>query len=935
MVKWGCAVAGLMVGALPMAAHAQQQPPVAPQPSGAPEDDSADSDEIVVRGEVRGAVPGDIPPEVQLSPADVRAYGVATISDLLTELAPQTGSGRGRGGDAPVVLLNGRRISSFSEIREIPTEAIERVDILPEEVALKYGYRADQRVVNIVLRPRFRALTAEVVGSMPTAGGNANGSVDLDVLKINREGRINFDARYTAKSGLLESERDIIPNGNGLFDPRGNIAGINGGEIDPALSALAGTRVTQAAVPGSAADGAASLAAFAPGAGKPYTPDMTRYRTLVAPSKQLVLNGVYSRNLNAKLTATFNARIEASQSRALLGLPTLTLTVPATNDYSPFVNDVTLYRAFGDLLPMARTNHSFTTHAGGSLNGDGLPWSNDWRWSVTGNYDRVTTRSTTDTGIDPAPIQSLIDANVASLNPFGPIDTNLIQPSLRDRARSTSSVGGVDALINGPLFKVPAGNASTSIRVNARTSDFSSSSLRAGVARAGDVGRDSGSVQANFDLPIASRRRAVLDAIGDLTLNGNVEVEQLSDFGTLVTTGYGVNWSPLKQVRFLVSVTDEEGAPSANQLGDPTLSTPNVRVFDYVRGQAVSVTTISGGNPNLGSDSRHVLKLGTSVRPLESTDLQFSADYITSTTKNQISSFPAATAAVEAAFPSRFVRDASGQLISVDNRPVNFASAEREQLRWGVNFSMPLASKLEKMFQARRAARDAARAEAEKNGTPLPPEGPGGPGGPGGDGPPRPQGGLFGGGPGGPGGGPRGPGGGFGGRGMGGPNGALAGRLQFSLYHTWHFKEQVTIREGLPVLDLLNGSATGSSGGQPEHEVEAQAGISKDGLGARLIGKWQSGTQVDTGTLGSGDQLDFGSLATFNLRLFADMGQQIKLVRKHRWLRGTRITFSVDNILNTRQRVTNQIGVVPLSYQPGLLDPTGRAVRLSVRKLFF
>ena len=40
-------------------------------------------------------------------------------------------------------------------------EAILRADILPEEVALKYGYPADQRVMNLVLRPRFRAIIAE------------------------------------------------------------------------------------------------------------------------------------------------------------------------------------------------------------------------------------------------------------------------------------------------------------------------------------------------------------------------------------------------------------------------------------------------------------------------------------------------------------------------------------------------------------------------------------------------------------------------------------------------------------------------------------------------------------------------------------------------------------------------------------------------------
>jgi hypothetical protein len=38
---------------------------------------------------------------------------------------------------------------------------------------------------------------------------------------------------------------------------------------------------------------------------------------------------------------------------------------------------------------------------------------------------------------------------------------------------------------------------------------------------------------------------------------------------------------------------------------------------------------------------------------------------------------------VLAAFPERFMRDAAGTLTSVDLRPINIASEDRSQLRWG------------------------------------------------------------------------------------------------------------------------------------------------------------------------------------------------------------------------------------------------------------
>lgn len=147
----------------------------------------------------------------------------------------------------------------------------------------------------------------------------------------------------------------------------------------------------------------------------------------------------------------------------------------------------------------------------------------------------------------------------------------------------------------------------------------------------------------------------------------------------------------------------------------------------------------------------------------------------------------------------------------------------------------------------------------------------------------------------------------------------------------------MTIADGGPVLDLLNGDAIGSSGGQARHEVEVQTGYSNNGIGVRLSGNYRGATQVRGGTSAASSigTLNFGSLATANLRIFADFGQRIDLVRKHPWLRGTRLAFSIDNLANTRQRVTDATGTVPINFQPGYVNPVGRTVRLSVRKLFF
>jgi hypothetical protein len=130
-------------------------------------------------------------------------------------------------------------------------------------------------------------------------------------------------------------------------------------------------------------------------------------------------------------------------------------------------------------------------------------------------------------------------------------------------------------------------------------------------------------------------------------------------------------------------------------LSSPTILTPNVPVFDYVSGQSVTVVQLSGGNPGLAADRRELLSLGFSYKPLLERNLTLNANYVASDTRNLSGALPPATAAAEAAFPDRFLRDADGELVEVDGRAVNYAREQRAQLRWGVNGYWPLGSNAE------------------------------------------------------------------------------------------------------------------------------------------------------------------------------------------------------------------------------------------------
>ena len=108
------------------------------------------------------------------------------------------------------------------------------------------------------------------------------------------------------------------------------------------------------------------------------------------------------------------------------------------------------------------------------FNGD----KGSWRLSATGNAD--ISRSVTET--DP-------DAPIADLK--------------GDRVRSTTTSGGVDATANGPLFKLPAGDASTTLRVNASTLDLNSKRRRELITTSNSLDRTDAGASINLDPPIS------------------------------------------------------------------------------------------------------------------------------------------------------------------------------------------------------------------------------------------------------------------------------------------------------------------------------------------------------------------------------------------------------------------------------------------------
>ncbi len=207
------AMAETPIGSAAVAAVAEQpaDPAVAPSQDGEEDYDDYSGDEIIVTApRLAGQLDTDIKAEAELDDAAIASYGVSNVSELLDALAPQTRSGRGRGSGRPIILVNGRRIGGFGEVRNLPPEAIAKVEIFPEEVALQYGYAATDRVVNLVLKPNFRQLSVEAEGGIPTQGGRFQSEIQPSFLMIGDNGRLNVNAGWDHKTMLREDERNLV-----------------------------------------------------------------------------------------------------------------------------------------------------------------------------------------------------------------------------------------------------------------------------------------------------------------------------------------------------------------------------------------------------------------------------------------------------------------------------------------------------------------------------------------------------------------------------------------------------------------------------------------------------------------------------------------------------------------------------------------------------
>ncbi|MEO8315317.1 MAG: hypothetical protein ABI645_11030 [Pseudomonadota bacterium] len=870
-------LAGLAILTSPLPAAAAEAPPPELEEksdeSPAPEPEIAEGElEEVVIYAPSGELVAGLHAESELEEKSISAYGANSVGELLAKVAPDVDNSD----QGPVILIDGKPANGIRSVNDLPPEAIAKLQVLPPQAAGAIGESPTRRVINVVLKPHFTQGTGNLTARAATAGRGFGSNLDFNITKLVNGNIRNLSLYARQTSPMLEAHRHIVTQSTVVpYDLTGNVLSwpVTGGEIDPDLTALAGQPVTVAGVPIGTPD--PTLDGFAALANTPNISDMGRYRSLIGDQFSYGMNGNFSRTLPRKISLSVNANLDRSESSRLNGATSALLHVPASSPFSPFSRDVSIARYLGG--PLVQESESTNANLSANLS------MQLGKWRLMSNYNFGWNESTTDSErrVDTAALQAAI--NGGTLNPFERLPADLLDEMLSDHATARGHNASARMQLSGALFNMPAGKATANLSAQWQETGQKSTTVGTNnVSR--NNSRQDRIANFNLQLPLLGNPQSQGFGMGG-EIFGNAR--DVTASGPLYTWGTGLNWRNGNRINMRVGFNREKVSPSPSALNDPIVVIDDYRAYDFIRQETVLVRYITGGNPDLKVEHRDIITVSGQARPIKTVDFTLNAQYSRTMYRDPMQSLPPPSEDIQAAFPDRYRRDADGRLFEIDARMVNFVRARNEQFRWGGNFrrsfgtpkgpasSGPLNSNVQVI-----------------SGANLPP-------------------GIF--------------------ISDGGSNLSGAGwQLNANFTHQMQVAYKRLLRVGLPVVDLLSGSA-GFGTGQSRHRVQSTVGLAHDGTGMQLNCNWTSSSFVNAGTSNAPNRIDFGSTLRFDLQAFTNLGTMYPASKS---LRGVRISLNLDNVLDFKQNVKDQNGVTPLRYQPYLLNSLGRVVSLSFRKAF-
>jgi iron complex outermembrane recepter protein len=245
----------------PAAAVGQPEPGTPEATSASPHKKKAEEEIVVTGSRVRRKDLTTPAPVAVISREQIQASGFASVGDFLQQLPSQTGamgqqvnnggdgetnvSLRGLGAQRTLVLVDGRRwvnggagpVSGSGiavDLNTIPTQAIERIEILKDGASAMYGSDAIGGVVNIITRKHADYSEASVYAGVSEHGDGVQYDVNATSGVSSDKGGFFITGGYYNQDNVLAGNRSWANTAlDYSFAPCGGFFGIPGSSVVP------------------------------------------------------------------------------------------------------------------------------------------------------------------------------------------------------------------------------------------------------------------------------------------------------------------------------------------------------------------------------------------------------------------------------------------------------------------------------------------------------------------------------------------------------------------------------------------------------------------------------------------------------------------------------------------------------------------------------
>ncbi len=690
----------------PSGAASTQQPvdgTAAAAPGAEPAASAADADIVVTGSRIRRIDGETASPVFTFSSEQIRESGFATVGDIIRQLPNIAGGGmspadnsyggtgrsdislRGLGADRTLILIDGVRFFA-RDVNALPSNMIERVEVLKDGASAIYGSDAIAGVVNFITKRKGSGVDLSAYYGISDKGDAPSLNLQGSIAHTYDRGSLIVGGTYMKQDAILNTARSwaqtpyALTNGQLVF--AGSPATPTGRFTVPRAAASAANPALNCSNPGNVA---ASAVFITRADGRPGT-NAGDFRCFVGSG---AVNDTYNDRVATQLlTPQERYSVFGSGTHALtdnlsiyatgfythtLSNSTLASDYFQTQAYGVTISGRSIYNPFGVDIPDVRLrlvnngqrirtydrdDIQFSTGVKGKVGG--------FDWDVNYSYADQRIQGTRTGSIYLPAIQAAIGpsfrdaagvarcgvpgavvANCTPVNIFGDIPAGAltaISPALHSNWKSSQH--DVLANITGTLFTLPAGPVGIAIGGEYRklSSEYAPDYLLAN--KLIDVQFETAvkgsynvkEVYGEINLPLL--RNAPL--LKSLDLNAGVRYSNYSTFGSTTNYKVGAEYRPISDLLIRGTYARVFRSPTiedlySGQYGDtPTITDP-CNAPAAGSGACAGVPagfigdrqppTTNGGNINLAPETGNTLTAGAVYSPSFLRRLTLSADY--------------------------------------------------------------------------------------------------------------------------------------------------------------------------------------------------------------------------------------------------------------------------------------------------------------------